>query len=636
MAVTAVAGVGAQVLGRYLRVPGIVFLLLFGIGLGRDGLGLIEPHHLGDGLEALVSLSVAIILFEGGLSLDLRALGHLSNSLRNLVTIGTAISLLGGAMAAHYLAGLPWDLAFLYAALVVVTGPTVITPLLRQVRVDRPIATLLEGEGVLIDPVGAILALLVLNFILSDNPDLATLLSEMAARLGVGAAVGAAGGWALGSFLRRATALDENLKNLVVLAGVWGLYSIAQAIEDEAGLMATAIAGIVLSTASVPQQRLLRRFQNQLTVLAVSVLFVLLAADLSLAQMLALGWGGLLTVLALMVAVRPLNIWVCTWNSGLNWRQKLFISWIGPKGIVSASVASLFAIVLANNGISGGESVKALVFLTIMVTVVLQGLTAQWVANLLRVNAHDRTGAVIVGSNPLARTIARLFRQRSEPVALIDTNAQAVREAEREDLQVVFKNAMHAQTLEEAGLDRMGTFLAMTTNGEVNYVLAHRAEEEFEPPRVLGVFPSALGEPETSPSRFQQALAPELALKTWNQYVRQGDVKLVEASLQVASFSYQQTYLQAAIDTGALVPLALERQGRLQVARAYETWQPGDRVVCALCEPQSQLADRAAQAHAGEAQSLVATVPPMRELAMLAAPQASEVPANATEAFESR
>ena len=258
-------------------------------------------------------------------------------------------------MAAHWLGEFPWSLAFLYASLVVVTGPTVINPLLRQVPVDRKVATLLEGEGVLIDPVGAILAVVVLDIILNGDADPLLIISGLTVRLGTGAVIGGLGGVLLGVFLKQTQFLSEELRNLLVLASLWGLYGIAQEIQDESGLMATVVAGIVLRALSIPDERLLRRFKGQLTILAVSVLFILLAADLSIASIFALGRGAVLTVTVLMVVVRPLNIAICTAPSDLNWRQKVFLSWIAPRGIVSASVASLFAILLTERGISGGR-----------------------------------------------------------------------------------------------------------------------------------------------------------------------------------------------------------------------------------------------------------------------------------------
>jgi NhaP-type Na+/H+ or K+/H+ antiporter len=602
---TVIAGIGAQVLADYFKVPGIVFLLLLGIGLGSDGLDLLHPSLLGDGLEVIVSLSVALILFEGGLTLELRDLGRVSGSLRNLVTVGTLITLIGGGMAAHWLAEFPWSIAFLYAALVVVTGPTVITPLLKQVRVDRQVSVLLEGEGVLIDPVGAILAVLVLDVILNGDADPLGVLFGLTLRLGIGALIGATGGWLLGAFLKRADFISDDLQNLVVLAGLWGLFGLAQAIRSESGLMTTVVAGIVLGSSALPQERLLRRFKSQLTVLAVSVLFILLAADLSIASLVALGWGSVFTVLVLMLVVRPINIWVCTWNSPLNWRQKLFMGWISPRGIVSASVASLFSILLTEGGINGGDSIKALVFLTIIVTVFLQGLTAKWVVQWLGIESTAATGVLIVGSHPLSRLIARLFQERGESVAIVDTDSQACQEAEREGIKVFQSSALDTKVLEEAGLASIGTFLAVTSNGEVNLVLAQRAMEEFQPPRTLAIFPSDSSiEESKSQTKVQQAFIPDFPLKTWNQYLQDQEIKLGETILRETGFAFHKAHLQALIRSGELLPLLKEREQQLQAIAASETWQPGDRIFYLLHAPKPKLLKRLSGANSSQTLTL--------------------------------
>lgn len=585
-----IAGIGAQVVAELLKVPSIVFLLLIGIGLGPDGLGWLHPQELGIGLEVIVALSVALILFEGGLNLELRELGRVSGSLRNLVTVGTLITLLGGGMAAHWLGEFPWPIAFLYASLVVVTGPTVISPLLKQVQVDRPVAALLEGEGVLIDPVGAILAVVVLDIILNGgNANPMAIFSGLLLRLGIGAAIGAIGGWMMGWMLKNATFLREDLKNLVVLAGLWGLFGLAQSIRSEAGLMATVIAGIVMRSSSLPEERLLRRFKGQLTTLAVSVLFVLLAADLSIASVIALGPGALWTVAALMFIVRPINIGLCTLNSGLNWRQKMFLSWVAPRGIISASVASLFAILLTQRGITGGDATKALVFLTIISTVLLQGLTAGWVAQWMSITSTQQTGAVIVGCSPMSLLLARLFQSRGETVVLIDTdeNACEIARRELEDVPVFASSALDADVLERAGLSRLGTFIAMTNNGDVNLVLAQRAIEEFQPPRVLAVFPS---DPTIPPNpKIQPAFLPQMPLKVWNGYLNDNAVKLGETWLGTADLNIRQTYLQQLMNSGDLLPLAVEREGQLTIAQAEEEWSAGDRLYYLLHDPKPQV-----------------------------------------------
>ncbi|MGK7897252.1 MAG: cation:proton antiporter, partial [Xenococcus sp. (in: cyanobacteria)] len=591
-----VAGISAQVIGEYLRVPSIVFLLLLGILLGSDGIDLLHPNELGVGLEVIVALAVAVILFEGGLNLELRELGKVSGSLRNLVTLGTLITLVAGGMAAHWLAEFPWSIAFFYASLVVVTGPTVIGPLLKQVRVDRQVSTILEGEGVLIDPVGAILAVVVLNAILNSNSAPITVASGLLLRLGIGTLVGVIGGWLIGLFLKTTDRISEELKNLVVLAGLWGLFVLSQTLYSESGLMATVAAGITVKASGLPEERLLKRFKGQLTVLFVSVLFVLLAADLSIASVFALGWGSVIAVLVLMLLIRPVSVAICTWNSSLNWRQKIFLAWVAPKGIVSASVASLFAILLTDNGITGGDAIKALVFLTIMMTVFCQGLTAGLVARLLQITLSEATGAVIVGGNNLGRLIAKLFLEAGESVMLIDTDEEACKQAQAENIPVVQRSGLDAEALEEIGIESMGTFIALTKNGEINLVLAQRAMEEFQPPTVLAVFPKSDSDSSNNNTaanpKVNQAFISQLSIKTWNTYLQDGQFRLGTTSLTEEGLSFQQAQIAALVRSGELLPLLVKREKKLQVVKATQEWRSGDEITCLLHDPRPKLLKR--------------------------------------------
>lgn len=624
MAIAVFAGISAQVLAAYFRIPSIVLLLLLGILFGSDGIGLLHPYLLGTGLEVIVALATAIILFEGGLNLDLRELGRVSVSLQLLVTLGTLITLLGGSMAAHWLGEFPWNIAFLYASIVVVTGPTVVGPLLKQINVDRQVATLLEGEGVLIDPVGAILAFVVLDTILNGDAGPINAIIGLLMRLGVGGAIGGAGGYLMSLIFKRASFLSFELKNLVVLAILWGLFTLSQIIRSESGVMTTVVAGAVFANSSVPEERLLRSFKGQLTILSVSVLFILLAADLSIASVFALGWGSLFTVLVLMFVVRPINILLCTWNSDLNWRQKLFLSWVAPRGIVAASVASFFAISLTQRGINGGDSIKALVFLTIIMTVVCQGLTAGWVAKWLQITSKDITGAVIVGCNPLSLLIARFFQERGENVVMIDTDPQCLVQAEAQNLRVIASSALDAAVLEEAGLASMGTFLAMTSNGEVNFVLAQRAAEEFKPPRVLAVFPRDPQANTSVSNKVNQAFIPDLAIKTWNEYLNDGRVKLGTTTLNDLEFSTQCDRIQEKIRTGVLIPLLVEREERLQVMSANQDWEIGDRIIYLLHDPRPSLLKRLS----GATQSTPLSLEKLPEVEDPALAQLSEVSAS--------
>ena len=602
--ITVLAGISAQVVAAYLQVPSIVFLLCFGILLGTNGLHILHPQDLGMGLEVIVALAVAIILFEGGLNLSLRELSQVSGSLRNLVTIGTLITLAGAGMAAHWLAEFPWAIAFLYGSLVVVTGPTVVGPMIKQVQVDRSVAALLEGEGVLIDPVGAILSVVVLETIFKTNISVESDITEIAIglslRIGIGLGVGIGGGWLLSFFLKKATFLSDDLNNLVVLAGVWGVFGGSQSLISESGLMATVATGIVLNSSDLPDERLLKRFKGKLTILCVSILFILLAADLSLGSIVALGWGSVWTVLALMFIVRPISVWLCTINSDLNWRQKLFVAWISPRGIVSASVASLFAILLTQQGINGGDAIKALVFLTIMMTVFIQGLTARLLAQLLGITSSTATGAVIIGCTPLGRLIAKLFQLQGESVVLIDTDPEACQAAKAENLTVFQSSGLDHKTLEEAGIDSMGTFIALTSNGEVNLVLAQRALEEFKLPRVYAIFPTNGNEevPIVKPkvAQPQSKVVPvsmdQTAFKTWNQYLKDDHVKLGKTVFRETGLSLHKAHIEALIRSEELLPLLVKRQGNLQIVRSDEDWLAEDEIFYLLHDPRPNLLKR--------------------------------------------
>jgi NhaP-type Na+/H+ or K+/H+ antiporter len=579
---TIVAGILAQVVAKFLKVPSIVFLLIFGVAVGGNGFAWVQPRDLGLGLEVIVSLSVALILFEGGLNLELGDLGKVSASVRNLVSVGTLITLIGGGIAAHYLCEFPWPIAFLYAALVVVTGPTVINPIVREVGIDRRVGIILEGEGVLIDALGAVLAVVMLNIVLGGELEAFGIVEDLILRLSIGGGIGALGGWLLSQFLKRSKFIGDDLKSSVVVAAVLGLYGLAQMIQSESGLMTTVIAGIVVRAESIPDQRSVLKFKGQLTVLTVSVLFILLAANLSIPSVYALGWEGVQTVAVMMLLVRPLNVLVSTWDSTLNWRQKAFLAWCAPRGIVAASVASLFAIVLTERGVNGGDAIKALVFLTIAMTVFLQGLTAGTVAKLLKLSATDASGLVVVGGNPIGLIIAKLFQSKGERVALIDTSAEACKQAADQNIPAFVSNGLDTRALADAGLDTIGTFLALTINTDVNLVLAQRAAEEFRTPRVLAVFIKE----DNKFKDIQQAFGGRVPIKSWNKYVRQLETRLGEVRLN-EQFGQQLAQFNSLYAAGQLLPIVYERKDKLHIVPVDMTWQTGDRIIYLLYTPKA-------------------------------------------------
>ncbi len=343
--------------------------------------------------------------------------------------------------------------------------------------------------------------------------------------------------------------------------------------------------GIVLRAAEIPNNRALLKFKSQLVTLIVSVLFILLSANLSIPSIFALGWDGVKTVLFLMLVVRPLNVIVSTWNSGFSWRQKAFLSWCAPRGIVAASVASLFSILLTERGVNGGESIKALVFLTIAMTVFLQGLSAKLVAKLLGLNQPDISGLVIVGSNPIGILVARLFQANGQNVAIIDTSADLCRQAEEYNIPTFVSNGLEAKSLAEAGLDSAGTFLALTINIDVNIVIAQLVVKEFNPPKVFAVY--VRDGDRRSQTAVQQAFSDRLPIKTWNQYILQREVRVGEFLLTEAEMEDKLNNFNTMFNGGQLLPLLFERKGQLQIVSADMTWEKGDRIVYLLYTPRA-------------------------------------------------
>lgn len=485
IAIALASGMLAQALARHLRIPGIVLLLGTGVLLGPDGLGAVRPGTLGESLHTLVGFAVAVILFEGGMNLSLARMRREARSIRRLVTLGALVTAVGGALAAHLILRWNWVIATLFGTLVMVTGPTVINPLLRRIKVKERVATVLEAEGILVDAIGAIVAVVTLEVVISPAPlSVAGGAWHLLARLAFGAFFGAAGGLAIAALLRSERLVPEGLESIFTLSFAVALFQISNAIVSESGILAVIVAGIVVGNSPVQALDDLREFKEQLTILLLGMLFVLLAADVRIVQVRFLGWAGLATVLALMFLVRPLNILAGTLGSDLTWREKAFLSWLAPRGIVAAAVSSLFAQTLDEEGIAGGGELQALVFLVIAVTVVVQGLTGGLVASWLGLRRPSNNGYVILGANGLARAMGQVLRDGGEEVVLIDSNQDACREAEDEGFRVLHGSGLEPAVQQRAELDTRAGCLGLTSNEEVNLLFARRARKDFKVPRV--------------------------------------------------------------------------------------------------------------------------------------------------------
>ena len=403
------AGALAQLVARLTSLPAVVLLLATGLFVGRAGLDLVQPETLGRGLEPLVGLLVSLVLFDGGLNLRLAG-RDLQRAVVQLVLVRGVLGLVGGALFAHHLAGLPWPLAWVFGAIALATGPTVVTPMVQQMRLIPGLGRLLEAEGLILEPAGAVLALLLLQLALGDLDSWQDVAALLALRLGGGVAIGALGGWLLVEVLKRLPPNSDGLKLQLSLGMLFLLVSGAQALLPEAGLPAAVSAGVVVGLRLDAEASKLDELMSQLAQLAITVLFPLLAADLSWGP---LGWGGVACVFALMVFR-----WIVIQVGGiglpsLGWRDKLMLSWIAPRGIVTAAVASLFAIQLQEAGIAGAGALKGLVFLTILLTVGIQGFTAPALAKGLGlVQLEPLGGSPLEGSLDASPVLATAVQEQ--------------------------------------------------------------------------------------------------------------------------------------------------------------------------------------------------------------------------------
>ena len=479
-------GIIIHSLAEHLRIPSIVLLLGAGALLGPDLLGWIKPESVKFVLPSMIGYAVAVILFEGGMNLELKRLRRESMVLRRLVTYGAFITAIGGTLAAKMLMGWDWNISVLFGTLVIVTGPTVITPLLRRIKLNQNLHTLLEAEGVLIDPIGAIIAIGVLEVVLhpSQHSFLYSIYNAFV-RIGAGTLLGIAGGLLIVVILRPKNIIPEGLENVFTLAAVLALFQLSDLIMPESGIAAVTIAGLVVGNFCRRILRDLREFKEQLTVLLIAMLFILLAADVRFEEIALLGWSGIITVMFLMIIVRPTSILICTLGMKMKIRDRAFLGWLAPRGIVAAAIASFFAVALNNADIPGGDSLRALVFLVIAVTVTVQGLSAGMIARLLKIRRETNSGYAILGANELARALALELKNYDERVVLLDSNAVACNLAEEEGLKVIFGNAMDERILLRTRIEDMAACIGLTPNEELNLLFVNRAREQFKVPKRL-------------------------------------------------------------------------------------------------------------------------------------------------------
>lgn len=471
LALIPILGLGAQWLAWRIKLPSILLLLIAGILAGPVTGVLDTTRLLGDLLFPVVSLSVAIILFEGGLSLRLDDLREeVGSVVLRLILIGVPLTWAITSLAARWLFGVTWPVAILLGSVLVVTGPTVIIPLIKQIRPARRAGAILRWEGIVIDPVGAILAVLVFEQILAGetNPGLPMALLSLGETLLIGFGGGFVSAWLMTLAFSRFLVPDY-LQNSIAVTTVLGMFTFSNLLQAESGLLTVTIMGIVIANQKRFDPKGLMEFKENLQVLLLSVLFILLGARLEIAPLIELGMGSVLVfVLVVIVIERPLSVWLATLRSGLPWKERMFIATVAPRGIVAASVSSIFALELEELHIEGAELLTPLAFSVILGTVAVYSLGAPLLARVLDISHRNPQGVLIVGAHGWARRIALKLQEAGISVLVADTNYSNIARATEAGLRVYQGNVLSEIAAEELELSAIGHLLAMTSNDEVN------------------------------------------------------------------------------------------------------------------------------------------------------------------------
>ena len=581
-----VLGIGAQWLAWRIRLPSILLLLIFGFIAGPV-VGLIDPKALlGDLLFPVVSLSVALILFEGGLSLRLRELKANAGTIFKLVSLGAVTTWLLAAGGAWLLLDLGASAALVLGAILVVTGPTVIGPLLRHIRPVGRVGAIAKWEGIVIDPIGAVLALLVFEATRGMHAD-GTWSMTVQAAMGlfrtalVGVVIGGGVVWATIVAFRRRWAPDF-LQSPILLMVVVAGHTASQVIQHDSGLLTVTLMGVILANQrSVPVAHLIE-FKENLRVLLISMLFILLAANLPMSAWRTMPWAASLGFVAfLVVVVRPAAVWLSTWRSGLNWRERLFLAWLAPRGIVAAAVVSVFAFGFG----AEGTTLVTTAFLTIVLTVAIYGLTTPILARRLGLSVPNPQGVLIAGADRVGQAVGAALRDSGLQVMLVDANRVKVRQARMSELPAQHTNILSEFAREELDLTGIGRLLAMTPNDEINSLAVLHFDELFERSEVYQLV-SATDE-ENSTQEVSRQLRGRLLFEQKVTYdylagrlAGGATIKRTRLSETFDEAAFRERYGEQAI-----VLFVVSETGRLKI-RSEEPIElkPGDTLIC-LTDP---------------------------------------------------
>jgi NhaP-type Na+/H+ or K+/H+ antiporter len=486
--VAAIIGIGviSQVLSDRFQIPSVVFLIAAGIALGPEVLGIVDPDVFGGALSDIVGLSVAIIVFEGAFHLRVENLREAPAATLRLVTVGAAIALVGTAVGVHYLLGAEWLVAFLIGALLVATGPTVIAPILEVVPARDRVEAALETEGIVNDVTAAILAVVIFETIVAQESGAGLFVTLFAERLGVGMLFGVIVAAVVYYLLRYVDLSPGNAPRnarLLVLAGALVAYGAADAIITEAGIAAVATSGIILGNLDVPYEEDISEFKGDVTLIVLSFVFIALAALLQFSTLIQLGLAGIALVVVVAVVIRPLLVFVSCVGDRFTRNEKWFMSFVGPRGIIPASVATLFAIELRAQGLTeAADLLVGTVFLVILMTVVFEGGFARQIAEYLDVIPMR---VLVIGGGEVSRVLAERLESRGENVVLIEEDIETVETARNAGFAVHHGDGTDTGVLRSAGAEKAKVVVAATGDDDVNLLVAQLSNSKFTPETIL-------------------------------------------------------------------------------------------------------------------------------------------------------
>lgn len=571
------AGMVCQWIAWRVKLPAIIFLLPAGI-LAGPVMKWLQPDELfGELLFPFVSLAVAVILFEGSLKLKFQEILGLERVIRNMITLGVIFTWMVIAVTTRMLLGFSWEVSFLFGALMVVTGPTVIMPLLRTVRPKENIANILQWEGILIDPIGAILAVLVFEFIVAGggaDDGFTAGLTVFGKILFIGILFGAAGGYCFGVLLRKYW-IPQYLYNIVALSLVCTIFAISNMLETESGLLSITVMGIWLANMKGIELGDILDFKESLSILLVSMLFIILAARLDLNAFMSVAWPALGIFIAIQFLVRPLSVQVCALGSKLTMRERCLISWIAPRGIIAAAISALFAIKLESIGYPEAAQMVPLTFFVIIGTVLLQSVTARPIAKFLKVAEPDPKGVLMIGVNTVTQTIAQELMKNGIRTLLTDQNWSAVTAAKLKGLYAYWGNPVSEHAERHLNLTGIGHLLAMSPHVELNALAAQYFRLEFGPGRIFTIrhHQSETGKTDEKSLfkhggrfLFNEAITYEDLEARFNQGA------VIKTTVLTEEFSYED-YLEQQ-DEQRLLLFAIDPNGNFNVFTAQPEFQP--------------------------------------------------------------